>query len=892
MKFENIYEVEKTNLENIIGTKRLPYTFYAHPEESLDVHLDYTVKQFLYFVEEFKLDHVFDNLLKEISCKDVDILKREIVKIIYLHDWGKINPLFQKAKMDNPLPVKDFYKSSFVFKSTHSKFGYFLYLSHIISQASMGNLEEKYVPLLALLATSILRHHSPLDNIEFSTIFSDEELEEMTVLAKKFKYNDGHNKLKQILEKIDNVRDCIYLNHGNDYSISSDNNTGGGIHLFYLYKLVYSLLITADFYASKWQDNKVLLGTVDKQFFEKISFNFFKKESPKNFNILIEEKKEEIRKIDIFSDVLRKKTKENLNKLRNYLNVYVEDRVEEELKNGKRFFYLSLPTGAGKTNISLRVMLKIMKKVPLIKKVYYVLPFINIIDQIYDYAKSILDLTTEEAIRTDTGAVYEEVHMDEEEKFYMDILFENYPFIFTSHVSFFDSILRKGKAKNFNFFRLANSIIILDEIQAYDDKLWSVLMFNLSQMAMLLNSYIIVMSATLPPIENALKDEYKVVYDFVDLVEENIKDAIYDNPNFLKRVEILPVEKLFFRPFEETDNEDILKFVEERFSECPYLRKYLIVTNTIRKSFELYSLFSNYFSEKNEIFLLNSTILPIRRKEVIDNFKQNSRKRQILISTQVIEAGVDLDADEGLRELAILDSLEQVAGRVNRNAIKDKSYLFIFSSKTFYRIYRGSYRLEVMKDYSKPDLQNRIKYRKFKEFYKDVTEKIYEKGNNRFVLSLQDYIEDFYRLNFSYIDKSIRIIDSYNISLFIPIELEVVKLSSSLRDMFSKYGLISKGDIIKGDVIKGEDVWKKYVEMIEGKDNYNMANIRLFSHLLRQFVIGLSIFHIKKENISITLNHGFFYLKNWEDSYSLETGLNINKFISNLSIRDLDERII
>ena len=65
------------------------------------------------------------------------------------------------------------------------------------------------------------------------------------------------------------------------------------------------------------------------------------------------------------------------------------------------------------------------------------------------------------------------------------------------------------------------------------------------------------------------------------------------------------------------------------------------------------------------MFFLTTSIVPKHRKERIDKIK-DSKKRRIVVSTQMIEAGVDIDMDIVIRDLAPLDSINQSAGRCNR----------------------------------------------------------------------------------------------------------------------------------------------------------------------------------------------------------------------------------
>ena len=105
----------------------------------------------------------------------------------------------------------------------------------------------------------------------------------------------------------------------------------------------------------------------------------------------------------------------------------------------------------------------------------------------------------------------------------------------------------------------------------------------------------------------------------------------------------------------------------------------LIVCNTVNRSIEIYNKISEYFEEQeleNPIHYLSTNIIPAHRAERIKLIKSEIKNANapILISTQVVEAGVDLDFDMGFRDLGPIDSIIQVAGRINRNNNPDKEF--------------------------------------------------------------------------------------------------------------------------------------------------------------------------------------------------------------------------
>ena len=113
---------------------------------------------------------------------------------------------------------------------------------------------------------------------------------------------------------------------------------------------------------------------------------------------------------------------------------------------------------------------------------------------------------------------------------FLDNQFMNYPITLLSHVKFFDILTGISKDDNYIFHRLANSIVIIDEIQTYNPNLWSQIVYLFDVFSKNFNIKFIVMSATLPKIGNIIDS------DFTFLVSN--KQEYFQNPNFAKRVTI------------------------------------------------------------------------------------------------------------------------------------------------------------------------------------------------------------------------------------------------------------------------------------------------------------------------------------------------------------------
>ena len=108
-------------------------------------------------------------------------------------------------------------------------------------------------------------------------------------------------------------------------------------------------------------------------------------------------------------------------------------------------------------------------------------------------------------------------------------------------------------------------------------------------------------------------------------------------------------------------------------------KSFLFVFNTIKSSISFYDKLKEEFNDKNLIYL-STNILPIERKKRIEEIKKDPNNK-IVVSTQLIEAGVDIDLDIVYRDFAPLDSIVQSAGRCNRNSTKKTGKVILFKLK-------------------------------------------------------------------------------------------------------------------------------------------------------------------------------------------------------------------
>jgi CRISPR-associated endonuclease/helicase Cas3 len=311
---------------------------------------------------------------------------------------------------------------------------------------------------------------------------------------------------------------------------------------------------------------------------------------------------------------------------------------------GSRVFTLVLPTGMGKTLTGLSVALKLAKEGGH-KRIIYSLPFLSIIDQTEMVLRNGLNLKSSEELLV-YHHLAEPIYKESDKEYDFDVgrvFYEgwNSGVILTTFYQLFYTLLglENGYLRRFNKFK--DAIIILDEIQALPPKYWLFVKESLNHLSQNLNARIILMTATNPFI-------YKEGEAF-ELVEKS------KYRKGLNRYRM--VIELHGRGIEE-----LAKEVAERV-EREKDKSFLIILNTIASSQNFYKILRGMVDIP--MTYLSTAVVPYERKERIKGIKEG--RYRVVVSTQVVEAGMDIDFDVVYRDFAPLDSINQSAGRSNRN---------------------------------------------------------------------------------------------------------------------------------------------------------------------------------------------------------------------------------
>jgi CRISPR-associated endonuclease/helicase Cas3 len=401
----------------------------------------------------------------------------------------------------------------------------------------------------------------------------------------------------------------------------------------------------------------------------------------------------------------------NINSLRN--QIYEDAMVGiKEWNLDNKILSLNVPTGTGKTLTSLSFALRLRHRLKNEKKftprIIYALPFLSIIDQNYDVFE---DVVTQEGELKDSRLLLKHHHLadvnykieDKDNEYEADeslLLLEgwNAEIIVTTFWQYFYTLFSNRNKLLRKFNKLTNSIIILDEVQSIPHQYWQLIHDATKMLCEKFNSYVIFVTATQPLIFDEAIGEIK---EITQNKEEYFRD--------LDRIELIP------RIETALTLEEFKILLEKDLIDNPK-KDFLIVLNTISSANDVYKFIKGLDLENTEKFYLSTNVIPKERLERIRTIKgtskkevpnETSRKRKVIVSTQLIEAGVDIDADLVYRDFAPMDSINQVAGRCNRNSAKaDKGTVSIFilkdDRKEFYKYIYDPFLMSKTLDILKP----------------------------------------------------------------------------------------------------------------------------------------------------------------------------------------------
>ena len=362
-----------------------------------------------------------------------------------------------------------------------------------------------------------------------------------------------------------------------------------------------------------------------------------------------------------------------------YIKKFQENNVIDSIRNrvstecleasskNKGLFQLEVPTGGGKTLASLRFALNHAKKNKM-DRIIYIIPYTSIIDQNAQIAREIFEKKLESGSYTNNIVLEHHSNLSpEEENIRQKLLAENWdaPVVFTTMVQFFETIFGHGTRSARRMHQLANAVIIFDEVQTVPVNFVHMFNVTLRFLVKSCGSTIVLCTATQPLLDK-IEFQRAIQINPEKKIIKNV-DQLYQT---LKRVEI--INKI--KPIGYSD----VEVAKLAFDELKAAGSVLIIVNTKASSMNLFKEIEKLKLQCNkkelEIYHLNTHMCPAHRMSVISEIQGKLKKNcseilkpVICVSTQMIEAGVDIDFNAVIRYVAGLDSITQAAGRCNRN---------------------------------------------------------------------------------------------------------------------------------------------------------------------------------------------------------------------------------
>lgn len=329
----------------------------------------------------------------------------------------------------------------------------------------------------------------------------------------------------------------------------------------------------------------------------------------------------------------------------------ISERCREFANHEVGICRLIVPTGGGKTLSSLRFAIHYCRKYGK-DRIFYIAPYRSILEQNSDVLKAIIGEEYFLEHHSDIAAGME----DEGELAEYELRSDKWdvPVIATTFVQFLNTLFSDRMDSVRRMHRLGNSVIIMDEVQSVPIKCVSLFNLGMNFLSKICGSCIVLCSATQPVFE---KTKYSMRID-----DESSMTGDYSG-DFLafKRNEIIARIRRGGYTYEEA-----AEFCMERYREEGSI---LFVVNTKTAAFRIYQELKERLKEEAKIVHISTNMCPEGRRKVINDLTEmlKHHEKVLCVTTQLIEAGIDISFPCAIRSLAGMDNFVQAAGRCNRS---------------------------------------------------------------------------------------------------------------------------------------------------------------------------------------------------------------------------------
>ncbi len=488
-------------------------------------------------------------------------------------------------------------------------------------------------------------------------------------------------------------------------------------------RYLFSALIDAD-----WLDTEAF-------------FELDKSQSRGKYILPIDEMIEKLEK-----EFSNKPTDGEINQLRNHARKIALEKANKT----PGFYSLNLPTGIGKTLISIAWALRHAKANGL-KRIIVVLPYINIIDQTAAELKRIFGekwvLEHHSSYNENNSAIQDDENNADSIQKRKILACENwdYPIIVTTTVQFFESLFSNKPSKCRKNHNIAESVVIFDEVQSLPKEIILPTLSMLKNIQAVMRASFLFCTATQPAFEK--RDKFNGIDSICPLI---------DNPSEIFE-KTRRVDYNLLQDLNAIELDELLETVKETNSSV------LVIFNTKKAVLDFYNRAQN-IGDWEKKYHLSTAMCPIHRRQIIDNIRDDlERKCKILVSsTQLIEAGVDFDFPCVFRAMSPLEAVIQSAGRCNREGkLPDHGKVYLFQLKDSGmpdKTYRAC--AEHAKSLLQMDINRLYRYDFFQEYYSQVINLFVDPDKNNIIKAQEDF-------NFETVGDSYKLISDPTEGLFI-----------------------------------------------------------------------------------------------------------------------------
>lgn len=326
------------------------------------------------------------------------------------------------------------------------------------------------------------------------------------------------------------------------------------------------------------------------------------------------------------------------------------------------FFTLTVPTGGGKTLASMAFALNHAHTHGL-GRVIYIIPFTSIIEQnAAVFREALGDLGAENILEHHSNYAWETTHQPADDetnqvKAKLKLAAENWdiPIVVTTNVQFFESLFASRKSQARKIHNIAGSVLVFDEAQMLPRHYLKPCLLAVQELVRNYGCSAVFCTATQP----SLPRFFPADTTFTELAPD--PQGLFD---FFRRVQVTNLGVV-------PDAALVRRLNGQQQALC--------IVNTRRHAKGLFDLL-----DREGAFHLSTLMCPMHRRATLEEIKRRLKTSETcrVISTQVMEAGIDVDFPVGYRALAGLDSIIQAAGRVNREMRSQSGSVFVFQPHT------------------------------------------------------------------------------------------------------------------------------------------------------------------------------------------------------------------